>query len=81
MPRLYRVVYEYLGEIGEEQLGKLIDALEEEDESDQDYFIDADTLTYLADAGIDPSVLAMLRAAVGEEGVEISWETDEEADE
>ena len=77
MPRLYRVSYELIGEISEEQLQQLMDALEEEDEEDDDFFVGPETLEYLAQEGVDPAVLALLRDAVGEDGAEIVWETDE----
>ena len=78
MPRLYRVLYEPIGEINDEQLEQLIDALEEEDEEDDDFFINPETLEYLAREGVDPVVVALLRYAVGEEGAEIVWERDED---
>ena len=78
MPRLYRVVYEEIGEISDEQLEQLEDALVEEDDEDTDFFIDTDTLTYLEGEGVDAAVIALLRDAVGEEGAEIVWEVEEE---
>lgn len=78
MPMLYRVLYEEIGEIDEEDLDQLIDLLEEESEEDQDYFIDAETLDYLAERGIKPAVIDLLRPAIGEEGAEIRWEWDED---
>jgi hypothetical protein len=76
MPHLYKVTYEYIGEIDDDQLDLLVDALEEEDEEDQDYFVDPETLDYLAEQGLDPGVVAMLRRAVGEEGAEIVWDEE-----
>ena len=77
MARLYRVdTGETIGEINEKQLKFLVDMLEEEDEEDQDYFIDQDTLELFSDNGCDPELLAMLENAVedGEDGVDIAWE-------
>ena len=50
--------------------------LEEEDEEDQDYYIDADTLELFSDNGCDPELLALLEGALedGEDGVDIAWE-------
>ena len=77
MPRLYRVSDgETIGEINAKQLQFLVDMLEEEDEEDQDYFIDQDTLELFSDNGCDPELLALLEGAIeeGEDGVDIAWE-------
>lgn len=77
MARLYRVDNgKTLGEINEAQLKFLVDMLEEEDEEDQDYFIDQDTLELFSDNDCDPELLAMLEGAIddGEDGVDIAWE-------
>ena len=81
MPRLYRVLYEHIGDVSDEQLQQLVDALEEEDEEDDAYFIDGETITFLAGEGVDSAVVEMLRGVVGEEGAEIVWEADEETGE
>lgn len=77
MARLYRVdTGETIGQLNDKQLKFLVDMLEEEDEDDQDYFIDQDTLELFSDNGCDPELLAMLEGAVedGEEGVDIAWD-------
>jgi len=63
-----------IGTITEEQLQFLIDELEEESESDQDYYVDAATIEMLeADAG-DPALVTLLRSALGtREGMEVRW--------
>jgi len=64
-----------LGEIDELDLQLLIDELEEESSTDQDYFIDATTIDILDRAGASPHLLALLRDVVGtSEGVDIRWE-------
>jgi len=66
-----------IGTITDEQLAFLADQLEEESETDQDYWIDAPTLDFLAEQGADPSVVALLRTALGSrEGIEIRWTRD-----
>ena len=56
MARLYRVDNgETIGQINDKQLQFLVDMLEEEDEEDQDYYIDADTLELFSDNGCDPA--------------------------
>lgn len=75
MPHLYRAdTGEPIGDIDERMLGQLIDALEEEDVADRDYFVDANTLEYLAGRGVDPALLAILRGVIGDEGADIRWE-------
>jgi hypothetical protein len=76
MPRLYNVDSgDPIGEISDEQLQFLIDELEEEDEEDQDYYIDKDTLEMLREHGADPALIDLLTAAMGDaEDIEIAWD-------
>lgn len=77
MARLYRVDNgETIGQLNEIQLKFLVGMLEEEDEKDQDYFIDQDTLELFSDNGCDAELLAMLESALddGEDGVDVAWE-------
>lgn len=64
-----------IGDITAEQLQDLIDLLVEESATDRDYYIDCDTLDYLADNDADEELLRMLRAVVPAEGegIEIEW--------
>jgi len=63
-----------LGTISEEELQFLIDDLEEESAEDMDYYIDADTIDMLEEDGAPPSLLSMLRNALGEQdGIEVEW--------
>jgi hypothetical protein len=60
--------------ITEEQLAFLKEMLEEEDEQDTNYWIDAVTLDYFRENDCDPQLLQVLQAVIGEgEGVEIEW--------
>ena len=54
-----------IGEITQEQLDFLIRQLEEESAEDRDYYINVDTLDYFAQQGADPSLIALLRKALG----------------
>jgi hypothetical protein len=64
-----------LGSITEADLQVLIDALEEESEDDQDYYIDQATLDFLADGRPSDHLLGILRGALGStDGMEIRWE-------
>jgi hypothetical protein len=77
MPRLYRVDNgETIGQISDKQKQFLVDMLEEEDDDDQDYFIDQETLELFSDNNCDPELLALLESALedGEDGVDIAWE-------
>jgi hypothetical protein len=59
------------------QLTQLQDAMEEEFAEDQDYYITADTLAYLAERGVDPELLEGLRAAIGtRDGFEMLWRNE-----
>jgi hypothetical protein len=63
-----------LGTITEDQLQFLIDQMEEESDTDQDYYINRDLLNRFKENGIDADLLAMLENAMGErEGMEIEW--------
>ena len=63
-----------VGDITEHQLSKLTDELEEESDTDRDYYIDAATIDMLADAGADADLIAMLRHALGSrDGFEVTW--------
>jgi hypothetical protein len=66
---------ERIGTITDAQLQFLMDSMEEESTADQDYYIDTPTLYYLEARGGEASLLALLRAALGDrEGATIRWE-------
>lgn len=65
---------ELLGQITDEELQFLIDELEEESLEDQDYYLNRDTIDMLDKAGGVPTLMELLRAALGDrDGVEIRW--------
>ena len=67
-----------LGEITEEQLDFLMDALEETDEEDRDYYIDGVTIDMLEEDGAEPELVEILRRIVGDrDGLEVRWSDDE----
>jgi hypothetical protein len=64
-----------IGSITEPELQFLIDRLEEESETDQDYFIDQATIDLLGDGTATDHLLQTLKNAVGSSsGVEVRWE-------
>ena len=68
-----------LGSITEGDLKGLIDRLEEESSTDQDYYIDASTIDMLADGRATEHLIGLLRRAIGSSvepggGVEIRWQ-------
>ena len=64
-----------IGSITEADLKVLQDALEEEGESDRDYYVDADTIDGIADGRASDHLVKLLRDAVGDStGVDIRWE-------
>jgi processive 1,2-diacylglycerol beta-glucosyltransferase len=76
MPRLFfQESGETIGEISQDQLQFLIDQLEEEDTTDQDYYVNRDTLDMFREAGCDEALLDLLTKAMGEaEDIDIAWE-------
>jgi hypothetical protein len=63
-----------IGSITPEQLKFLVDKLEEESSDDKDYYLNTTTLDALANGGIDPELLKLLRGALGDrEDMEIEW--------
>jgi hypothetical protein len=64
-----------LGTISEEELQTLCDALEEESDTDQDYYLDAATIDLIADQNASAHLVGLLRSALGAgEGVEVRWQ-------
>jgi len=63
-----------VGTITEEELGFLVDHLEEEFDEDRDYYINQTTVDIMEQNGADPELIALLRGAIGErDGIEIEW--------
>ena len=61
MPRLYmKEDGSFIGTLSESDLKFLIDQLEEEDESDDDYFIDGSTIDLLTENGASEALTSML---------------------
>jgi len=66
-----------LGSITKEQLQFLIDQLEEETESDQDYYLNRTTFALLIERGMDAELKKILGDALGSgDDVEIIWSED-----
>lgn len=64
-----------IGNISDEDMQFLMDYLEEESSRDRDYFIDIATVDMLDGNGASPTMVAMLRLAVGSsDGIDINWE-------
>ncbi len=64
-----------VGSITDEQLELLQAELEEESPDDQDYWFDVASLDILEEAGTDPALIAVLRAALGDrDEMELRWE-------
>jgi hypothetical protein len=63
-----------LGEISEAQLQRLVDSLEEESATDQDYYLTAETIDMLADDGADAGLVTLLREALaGRDSMDVRW--------
>ncbi len=79
MPSLYnKDTGALIGRISAEQLEDLIDFLVEESAEDRDFYIDQNTLEFLAEQGADEDLIALIAPHVpaGEEGIEIEWRDD-----
>ena len=64
-----------LGEISDAQLQRLMESLEEESVTDQDYYLTADTIDMLEGDGADAGLVGLLREALaGREGMDVRWE-------
>ena len=64
-----------VGEISDDELQFLADALEEESTEDRDYYIESGTIEMLEGQGASGHLLDTLRRAVGlHEGVELRWQ-------
>jgi hypothetical protein len=75
MPKLYNHSSgALLAEISAADLQVLIDQLEEETETDVEYFVDSNTVDILETGGASPELVAALRTAVGSDGVDVRWE-------
>ena len=76
MPRLIRLdTGDEIGTIDAKQLEFLVAQLEEEHDTDKDYFIDRDTLELLSDNGADPELLGLLeKALTGDDEMDIAWD-------
>jgi hypothetical protein len=69
-----KVTNEPLGTIDDAELRFLVDELEEESETDRDYYIDSDTIDMLEDDGAPTSLTGLFRRILGSrDGVEVRW--------
>ena len=78
MPKIYdKQSGQALGALSAVELQFLADRLEEESSTDQDYYIDVDTVERLVEEGAPAALVALLRTALGgREDCEIRWELD-----
>jgi len=75
MVELYdKATNNYLGKISDEELQLLIDNLEEENLTDNDYYIDKATLETLQEKGVSSYLAKLIEDAMGDsEGIEILY--------
>ena len=65
----------FLATLTDQELQCLIDNLEEERTSDQDYYIDIEVIDLLEEPGASPSLVSLLKNTLSDrEGFEIRWE-------
>jgi len=72
---LYNVTTnQLLGSITEADLQGLVDGLEEESTTDQDYYVDRATIDVLGDGRATTHLMGLLRTALGSsDGVDVRW--------
>jgi hypothetical protein len=78
MPKLYEKSSDrLLGTITAGELSFLVEQLEEESSDDRDYYVDADTIEMLIEAGAPANLVDVLKSGLGAEGdAEVRWEAD-----
>lgn len=65
---------ELLGTIVDEELRFLVDELEEESQTDRDYYLDAATIDMLEADGAPLNLVSLLRRVLGSrEGIDVRW--------
>jgi hypothetical protein len=75
MPRLYnKQSGALLGTVSDADIQSLIDHLEEEHRTDEDYYIDAATIDLLEEKGASASLVSLLRKSAGKEGIDVRYE-------
>ncbi|CAN7262113.1 hypothetical protein LJR143_001068 [Pseudoxanthomonas sp. LjRoot143] len=63
-----------LGTISQEDFQLLVDHMEEESSTDQDYYVEHTAIDALESLGASAGFIALLRSAVGEsEGIDVVW--------
>ena len=63
-----------IGTISASQLQFLVDELEEESSTDQDYYLNRATLDMFERDGVDPELVSLLRTAMGDRiDMDIRW--------
>jgi recombinational DNA repair protein (RecF pathway) len=79
MPRMIEILDKQtgrpVGSLSEEQFQFLVDQLEEESATDDDYYLNRATVDFLEEQGADPALVAVLRTALGSaDETEIRWQ-------
>lgn len=69
-----------VGRITEAQLQALMNWMEEESEDDRDYYVSAEELDLMAEDGIDPTLIDVLKQALGRrEEMDIRYAREDQA--
>lgn len=67
-----------IGRITEAQLQALVSWMEEESTEDRDYYVSTDTLDMMEQSGIDPTLVAVLKQALGDrDDMDIRYEVEQ----
>lgn len=66
-----------VGRIVEKQLQALIDWMEEENSEDREYYLTSEDCELMAEQGVDPSLIEVLRAALnGRDDMDLRYEKE-----
>ena len=78
MPKLFeKSSNRLIGSVSAGELSFLMEQLEEESSTDRDYYVDADTIEMLIEAGAPVHLVEVLKSALGpEQDAEVRWEDD-----
>lgn len=66
---------EQIGTLTQEQLQFLLDQMEEESDTDHDYWVNRAEVEIFKEQGADPALIALLEKALGDQDdVDVEWE-------
>jgi hypothetical protein len=76
MPRLTRLdTGDQIGTISDDHVKFLVSQLEDDHDTDNEYFVDRETLELMSDNGADPELVGLLeKGLAGDDEMNVAWE-------